>query len=92
MTSGKPLSYVQAAAEVLGSAGRPLTAEEIVREALERGLLRPQGKTPEKTMTAALYCVVRDDPSSPIRRIAQPGPTRAARGSVRWALRRSKRV
>ena len=64
-----------------------MTAREIIDEAVRRGLLRPAGKTPEATLTAQLYLHVRDAPAPRLTRLHEPGPTRARRGSVRWALR-----
>ena len=79
--------YLEAAVAVLEAAGRPLTSREITDEALRRGLIRPSGKTPEATMTARLYVHVRDDPAPRVVRLAEPGTTRARRGSVRWTSR-----
>ncbi|MBA2450192.1 MAG: winged helix-turn-helix domain-containing protein [Chloroflexi bacterium] len=83
---GRAASYLDAAVAVLEAIGRPLTAREITDEALRRGLIRPAGKTPEATMTARLYVHARDDPTPRVVRLAEPGPTRARRNSVRWAL------
>lgn len=79
------MTYVEAAIEVLRRAGRPMTDAEITEQAIELGLISTSGKTPRQSMSAALY-VLAKDPSAPIRRIAEPGSTRARRGSVRWAL------
>jgi hypothetical protein len=75
------MNFRTAAEIVLKTARRPLTAREIVERAVERGLLHPVGKTPEATMSAALYTA---PASGPIRREFEPGPTRARRGTVRW--------
>ncbi|HZS89104.1 MAG TPA: winged helix-turn-helix domain-containing protein [Chloroflexota bacterium] len=48
------MSYYQAAVEILRSTGRPMGAYEIADEALRRGLIAPEGKTPRNTMSAAL--------------------------------------
>src|SRR5581483_4207831 len=82
-----PLSFFVAAVQVLRDSRQPLTAREITTRALDRGLLQPRGRTPEKTIDACLYRAVRDDPACPVRRVFEPGPTRARRGSVRWVLR-----
>jgi hypothetical protein len=81
------MDYLSAALEVLREAKRPLTVREITVEALRKGYLTPQGKTPVATMSARLYVACRDDPTCPIERLSDPGPTRAQRGSVRWAPR-----
>ena len=79
------MTYLEAAVEVLRQAGRPLTDAEITERAIELGLIGAVGKTPRQTMSATLY-VRSKDPSSRIRRIAEPGATRARRGSVRWTV------
>jgi hypothetical protein len=78
------MTFLAAAEAVLKSARRPLTTHEITALALERSLLATTGKTPEATMAATLYIAVRKNPRGRIQREYQPGPTRAARGSVRW--------
>jgi hypothetical protein len=80
-------SYMDAAVSVLESSKRPMTAREIVAEAVRSGLLQPAGKTPEATMSAALYTSVNKDPQTRVVRLHEPGTKRTARGTVRWALR-----
>jgi hypothetical protein len=75
------VTFLEAAEAVLRAAKRPLTAREITDIALQRGLLRTGGKTPEATMSAKLYGAPTD---APIRREFAPGQQRALRGSVRW--------
>ena len=82
-------SFLGAAIRVLEDCQRPMTAREIVEEALRRGWITSAGKSPEATMSAQLYLQVRDDPDGRLVRVAQPGKARAVRGSVRWALRPS---
>lgn len=77
-------TYLQAAAAVLRDASGPMTVREITGAAVSRGLIKPDGKTPERTMSAALYTAPSD---APVSREYQPGPTRARRGSVRWRYR-----
>lgn len=79
-----PMTFLAAAETVLKSARRPLTTREVTELALRRGLIAPAGKTPEATMRAVLYTVVRDQPQGTIRRAHRPGSVRAARASVRW--------
>ena len=50
------MTYRQAADAVLRTARRRLTMREITERALELGLGQPQGKRPEATKGAALYC------------------------------------
>ena len=80
------MAYLEAAVAVLEDVGRPLTSREITAEALRRGLIRPVGKTPEATMTARLYVHVRDASHPRVARLAEPGNSRARRGSVRWTI------
>ena len=75
------MTFLEAAEKVLKSARRPLTTREVVEEALKKGLIQPQGKTPVASMKAVLYAA---PPGTPIRRLYDEGPSRARRGSVRW--------
>jgi hypothetical protein len=75
------MTFLEAAEQILRAAKRPMLAQEITAEALEKGLIQTDGKTPQATMTARLYTAPDD---SPIRREFVPGPQRAKRGSVRW--------
>ncbi|MAG36469.1 MAG: hypothetical protein CL878_09530 [Dehalococcoidia bacterium] len=86
MTNTRPLNFFSAAVEVLRTVGRPLTTRVITAEALSRGLIVTQGKTPQKSMEACLYTAIRDDPECPIERLFEAGRTRARNGSVRWTL------
>lgn len=78
------MTFVEAAAEVLRDEGRALTTDELTALVIARGLVKPSGSTPAKTMSAALYRLSAD---SPIKREFKPGSLRARRGSVRWAWR-----
>lgn len=89
-TQGKQvrvMTFYEAAIEVLRTAKHPLTAREITRQARQRGLVTSNGKTPEATMLAVLYVRLRSDPD--LVKLEDRGPTRAKRGSVRWALRQN---
>lgn len=83
---GRRSAFLEAAVAVLAEAGRPLTADEIVAHALERGLIQTEGKTPTATMTACLYTHVRDAERTRVVRVFEPGRQRAQRGSVRWSV------
>ena len=65
-----------------------MTTREVVEKAIERGLIAPRGKTPEASMSAALYVHLKEHPDGRIQREFAPGPKRAVRSSVRWAYRR----
>jgi hypothetical protein len=79
------MTYLEAALAVLKGSRKPMTAAEITKSAIDRGLISHPGKTPIWTMSAALYVHARDTRGSTLRREYRVGPTgRAARGSVRW--------
>ncbi|KXB03957.1 hypothetical protein AKJ47_01240 [candidate division MSBL1 archaeon SCGC-AAA261G05] len=48
-------SFKRAAYETLKQAGKPMSAEDITKISLNRGLLETSGKTPDATMGAQLY-------------------------------------
>ena len=79
------MTYYEAALQVLRSARRPLSTQEVTDQAIARGLITPTGKTPLATMAAELYMRVRSDPE--LVKIEDPGPSRAKPGSVRWTVR-----
>ena len=81
------MSFLRAAISILKETGREMTATEVARIALARGLVESSGKTPGATLAAQLYVHVRDHPQGPLRKIAEPGASRARRDSVRWAWR-----
>jgi HB1, ASXL, restriction endonuclease HTH domain len=78
------MTYLEAAIAVLKGARRPMTTREVTEAALRRGLIRTRGKTPAASMSSVLYAYERRDRAALIRREYRPGPTRAARDSVRW--------
>jgi len=80
-------SFLDAAITILKETKREMTARELADAALQRGLVSSSGKTADATLAAQLYVKVREQPCGPLRRIAQQGPSRARRGSVRWAWR-----
>jgi hypothetical protein len=80
------MTYFEAAVSVLRSARRPLSTQEITDLAVQRKLIVPGGKTPNATMSAALYKGVGDN--GELVKVDVPGNGRAKRGSVRWTLRR----
>jgi len=49
------MTYLKAALTVLRESQRPLTSREIAERAMAEGLIVTSGKTPEATMSAALY-------------------------------------
>lgn len=79
-------TFLQAALEILQSVNRPLTTREIADEALRRGLLSTTGRTPDASMSAALYSELGRAPNGLLQKVSEPGSTRARRGSVRWMV------
>lgn len=84
------LSYLEAAFAVLDDAAEPVTAHAILAEATKRKLIVPKSKTPERSLSAALYVYAKANPSGRLRRLHQEGSRRAVRGSVRWMLTNDK--
>lgn len=81
------MSYVMAAIAVLETVGHPLTTRELTEEALARGLILRNSKTPKASMSAALYVYLQDRPTDALLvRLSRAGHKRAERGSVRWGL------
>ena len=89
MATRTTLTYLNAAIAVLETSGSPLTTQQIVEAAMQRGLLVPRSKTPLKSMDAELYRSVQDEQHSRIVRVSEPGITRARKGTVRWTLKKS---
>jgi predicted NUDIX family phosphoesterase len=56
--------FLRAAYEILHLEGKPLTAEQIVQSARERGRIRSVGRTPSNTMRARLSDSIRSDGAS----------------------------
>jgi hypothetical protein len=61
----KFLSFKDVAKLILQEAGEPLSPREIVERALDKGILRSEGDTPEATMGAQLYVDVQRNAQSP---------------------------
>src|SRR5208282_1995244 len=82
-----PMTFTEAAAEVLRLAGKPLHYKEITELAIEKNLLSHVGKSPEVTMGARLAALLKkEDKSNPIVRV-KPGVF-ALRD---WNAKKSKR-
>ncbi len=60
------MTYMQAALTVLSYADRPLTVPEITAVAVAEGLVRPRGRTPDRTMSSVLYRRMAADPDAPV--------------------------
>jgi hypothetical protein len=80
------MTFLQAAVEVLRGARSPLSTREVVQRAKKRGLIESKGKTPEATLSAALYRRIAL-PDSPIERVYVRGASRAKRETVAWRLK-----
>src|SRR5712692_5146902 len=79
------MTLIEAARKILREQRRPMTAQEVIDEALRRGLIATHGKTPAVSLAAKLYTYVSHQMNSEIRKVSEPGVQRARRGSVRWA-------
>ena len=79
------MTFREAARRVLSQSRTPLPAAEIYSRALRGGLITSQGKTPVATLTAVLYADS-NGPDPTFIRVAEPGPQRARRNTVRWVL------
>src|SRR5579864_8436358 len=67
------MTFIEAAAEVLRLAGKPLRYKEITELAIEKNLLSHVGKTPEVTMSHRLTSAIKkDDKEVPIVKV-RPG-------------------
>lgn len=67
-------TYLNLSEDVLKSAGRPMTAGEIWKEAEKLGLsqkLPSVGKTPQATVGAQIYVSIRDNPKSPFIQVSK---------------------
>jgi hypothetical protein len=54
-TVRRKATWIEAAEIILNGASRPLHAAEIVTKAISRGLVSPEGKTPDHTLTAIIW-------------------------------------
>jgi hypothetical protein len=63
-----------------------MTTRELTDAALSRRLITTAGKTPDASMSAALYGMIHSTSNPGLRRIHRPGEKRAIWGSVRWVL------
>lgn len=69
-------AFLDAAYQILKDSNRPMSAEEITQQALDRGLLVTRGKTPAATMSASLYMDIKEKGGA--SRFIQSGPNRFA--------------
>ena len=76
--------YVDIARGILRSAVRPMTAREMVEEALKQGTLEPTGPNLVTSFDTSLTEFVRSHPEGGIIREFDQGEKRARRGSVRF--------
>ncbi len=63
--------FKKAAEKILNKADRPLTPKEIVEEALEEGLIKTEGATPDATMGAQLYVDIRNNAKSKFKKVGR---------------------
>ena len=69
--STKKMSYKAAAIELLKRSGEPMTAKALAEQAIEEGLIAPEGKTPEATMGALMYLDIKRNPASPFKKVGK---------------------
>jgi hypothetical protein len=81
------LSFLAAAERVLSESGRAMTSPEILSQAIARRLVLSKGKTPERTLAAALYKDVAKNPRTRFVCMRKMGSERAIRGTVKWSLK-----
>ena len=60
------MTYMQAALTILAHAEYPLTIGELTAVAVADGLIRPRGRTPDRTMSSVLYRRMAADADAPI--------------------------
>jgi hypothetical protein len=78
------VNYLEAALEVLSDRDRPMTSREIINEAKRRGLIKPSGQTPHRSLEKSLYADAGRGKMALVERVFEPGRQRAVKGSVRW--------
>lgn len=82
------MTYLQAALAVLKQSKRTLSTNELWARIEEAGLVKCMGRTPQQTLSAALYRASAAE--GPLKREYTQGVGgRATRGSVRWRVARS---
>ena len=86
--TGQRVTFLEAALVVLADADRPLTSREVADRVVDRRVVATKGKTPDASISAALYLALRDNRAPGLERLFDAGQTRARRGSVRWRYRR----
>jgi len=80
------MTYFEAALLVLRASRHPLSTSEILERIERQHLITVTGRTPLATLSATLYRHLGKHPE--LHRELIPGAHRAARGTVRWSLRR----
>jgi len=69
-------AFLDAAYQILEDTDRPMSAEEITQQALDRGFLVTKGKTPAATMSASIYMDIKEKGAA--SRFVQTNPNRFA--------------
>lgn len=78
------MTFLEAALLILREERRPLTSREVFDLAMAKGLLTTAGRTPERTLTSALYQAYAKRTPRMLQKLETRGEPRAARGTVRW--------
>jgi len=69
--NAKYLSFKEAALRLLKESGEPMSPQDIINRALEKGLIQTQGATPGATMGAQLYVDIQRNPKSPFLKVGK---------------------
>ncbi len=65
------LSFKAAAKELLKRSGEPMTAKELTALAVDEGLIKTEGQTPEATMAAQLYVDINRNPRTAFKKVGK---------------------
>src|SRR5579871_4964949 len=87
MAKERSHTYAEEALDILEASGHPMSPRELIDEAIRRDLLTPTWDRPEGSLESSLTTYIRNNPTARLVRLCEQGPTRARRGSVRFAIR-----
>lgn len=90
------MTYFQAALTILAHTDRPLSVGELAAVAVQQRLIRPRGRTPDRSMSSVLYRRLAADPDAPIAAVdgrfwLRGRPLDHANPALRPAVRHSRR-
>ena len=80
----RPMTFVNAAYELLKESGKPRHYRWLTEEGIQRGLISTEGKTPEATMNASIFSEINSEiPGKRISRFTKTG--RGMFGLAEWS-------